>query len=72
MSERYCLIQDDDYHWYIATFKYKKAAQKYFEEVNSYWSVENYDHHKDEPKKPKWLKEIDGPHRLSFENWKEE
>lgn len=63
MSDRYCLKQDDDCHWYLIpvlrlqNFEEWLAAGPYYEDYEG----EEFDSCR-----------IDGPHRLTFTDPKEE
>jgi hypothetical protein len=67
--EKYYLIQDDDGHWYLTPFDKKGEAEKFLEAIYDYWtnSLDG-----EPPEIPDWLKQIDGWHRLTFENPVEE
>ena len=69
--EKYCLIKDDDGHWYLTPFDKKKEAEEILESIANYWGNCEYDFIEC-PEIPDWLKQIDGWHRLTFENPVEE
>ena len=57
---KYCLVCDDDDHWYLCPFEYREEALVAIERAE------------DDEDLPSYLRRIDGPHRLSFENPTEE
>jgi hypothetical protein len=62
--EKYCLINDDDGHWYLAPFERRNEAREILESIEEAWAEEA----NEIPEVPDWLKEIDGYHKLTFEN----
>ena len=68
--QKYCLIGDDDGHWHLCPWERRDEANKILDSIDEYWQEEDYE--KDCPEMPDWLQQIDGPHRLSFENPVEE
>jgi hypothetical protein len=57
-QEGYCLIQDDDGHWYVIPKDKQESAYKYFEAIYKYYDDMPED--EDEPEQPKWLDEVGG------------
>lgn len=66
--QKYTLIQDQDYHWYLCPWEKRGEANEYLDAVSEYWSSGWEKKGEIEPIRPNWLKDIDGPHMLSFSN----
>lgn len=70
--KKYCLIQDNDCHWYILPWENQEAAEKYFEDNYKYWNGSVSEQEKYNcPVRPKWLSDIDSPEMITFENFEE-
>jgi hypothetical protein len=54
----YCLIQDDDGHWFVIPKNKVHATQKYFAAIYKYWDDMPED--EEEPEQPDWLDEVGG------------
>jgi len=52
----YCLVNDDDGHWYVVPEDKRLEAFDYFEKVYKYWDELPED--EVEPEEPAWLEEI--------------
>lgn len=61
--QKYILDRDDDCHWYLFPIEKKEHFQKWIDihENNDY---DNPDY----GNQPEWLKSIDSPNRVVFEN----
>lgn len=70
--QKYCLITDDDGHYFISPFERKDEAEIILESIYNYWNECKDDEDVECPEMPDWLKQIDGWHRLTFENPVEE
>lgn len=63
MSGEFCLVRDDDCHWYVIPVEMKddfdrwKKTQAHCED----WDGHDFNENR-----------IDGPHRLVFKTWREE
>ena len=68
--QKYCLIIDDDGHWYLVPFERKQEAEEILDSIADYWESDIDDNNC--PEMPDWLKRIDGLHKLTFENPVEE
>lgn len=68
--QKYCIIQDDSCHYYLAPFERKEEAQGVLDSIEEYWNIGDYD--KECPQMPDWIVIIDGWHKLTFENPVEE
>lgn len=67
--ERLCLISDGDGHWFTAPADKREGANKYFEQLGTFWDADEAARDgMDYPKEPDWLRPINGPHTLSFTN----
>ncbi len=62
---KYCLIVDDSGHWYLTPFERKDEAEKILDSIIEYWE-EGLDG--ECPEMPDWIQQIDGYHKLTFEN----
>ena len=71
---RYCIIYDDSGHEYLCPVTRKDEANKMIEAIEKYWVTVDYEDLEagESPEFPDFLKQIDGIHRLTFENPKEE
>lgn len=67
-TDKYRLKSDGDGHWFIYPHDKEKEVNDYFYQEGLYWLGEI----EFEPARPDYLKQIDGPHRLTFEKPKEE
>lgn len=66
-EQRFCLIQDEDCHWYICPAQFVEAAEAYFEKVSDYWNEMPDD--VDEPEQPEYLQQVGGsPSLVTFTN----
>lgn len=71
-AERYCLVADDDGHWYIVPhdrrteFDTRMAQYYVFLGRDDYTQADQVD-----PTEEIWCTRIDGPHRLTFTDWEE-
>ena len=63
-SVKFCLIQDEDCHWYVVPYSRKEEAENFFEE---FYRLNRL--YKETPEFPVWLHSVDGPRHLVFENW---
>lgn len=69
-KQKYCLLDDGDGHWFICPFEKRKEGGRAIDSIVEYWDVGDFD--KECPVLPEWMKQINGPHYLSFENPVEE
>jgi hypothetical protein len=51
----YCLISDDDGHWYVVPADKRLEAYDYFEKIYKYWEEMPEE---EEPIEPEWLDRI--------------
>lgn len=65
-SDEYCLIKDEDSHWFLCPAYKREEALRYFAKLYEHFSEGEMDI--DPPPTPLYLTEIDGPHRLVFQN----
>lgn len=65
--EKYCLIVDDDSYWFLVPFDRKEEAEEILDSIVRYWE-ETIEGDGECPEMPDWLKQIDGWHKLTFEN----
>lgn len=66
---RFCILQDDDSHWYLVPADKREEAEKYFADIAAFWENEHDSDGvsgDDEPQRPDYIKDIDGPHKLTF------
>lgn len=56
----YCLVRDDDTHWFLIPVN----RRKYWEEVLDLFNQDKYEGFFPPP----WAEPIDGPHNLIFSN----
>lgn len=64
--QTYCLIQDDDAHWYVIPAKKLKATESYFRKVYHFW----HDGKGDLPPEPSWLVRVGGsPSSVKFTSY---
>lgn len=70
MDTRYCLLQDDSGHWYLCPHDRRDEGSAALEAIEAYWR--DIDIKGPAPTLPPWVKEIDGPHLLSFTDPAEE
>jgi len=76
---RYCLIQDDDCHWYICPSDRRSEALEMFEAFylwhdrhSRLWDHEDaWESLGPEPPEPDFIDRINGPHDLTFTDPKE-
>lgn len=65
----YCIIQDDDGHYYITALRDKVKAEAWLEKAAK--ATEMFDCTGEFDVLPDYIMEIDGIHRLVFKQWKE-
>lgn len=71
MNNRFCLVSDDDGHYYIIPYDKKVDWSCYLEECEHYWGEQNYDG--DPPEQPEWAETLGcSPTMVSFSDWKVE
>lgn len=63
---RFCLLQDDDYHWFLCPIDRKADAKAWFAEVQDYWDADGGEGDSGPPIEPAWLKQVDSPTDISF------
>lgn len=68
---RFCLLQDDDSHWYLCPVDRRPDANSYFAEVQAYWDSDPGEGDDGPPIEPSWLRSIDSPTELTFTDPKE-
>lgn len=62
---RYCLIQDDDSHWYVCPADRVEEAQAAFAAVAAYWGAREYVG--EAPDVPDWCQPVGGaPSLVTF------
>ena len=67
-NKKYCLINDDDGHWYIIPSNKRGEAEKYFLSVYRFWDEMPED--MECPEEPSWLEELNKhPMWVSFEDY---
>lgn len=52
----YCLVQDDDCHWYVIPANKRLETYDYFEKLYKYWDEMPED--EEEPNEPEWLERV--------------
>jgi hypothetical protein len=68
LQERYCLVRDDDCHWYVIPADKRKECGEYFRKVYDYWAQPS-GKIEDLPREPEWLRSIGGsPSLVTFTN----
>ena len=74
-NEYFCLVSDDDGHWFICPSDKLDEFNDYLDDVSSYWKrVETLSRRKlisrdRPPEQPDWLLPIDGPHTIKFKEY---
>lgn len=63
------LICDEDGHWYLCPLERRAEAEKYFKDLYDLFHEGDFDI--DPPGLPEYVTEIDGPHKLVFDNPRE-
>lgn len=70
-EQEYCLVQDDDTHWYICRADKLDEVSEYFEAVTSYWDNQEYEDNEEEPMMPGDLFMIGGcPSLVCFKQFR--
>lgn len=74
-SQRYTLIQDDG-RWYMCPVDRREEALHYFAQIHAFWEASEEEQKTltlpDDDENDGWLREINGPHTLSFTDPREE
>lgn len=72
MSERYCLIYDDDGHLWLCPVELRDEGKRLITECEAYWAGGGIGKAPPDPDSTDWLKRVDNPGRLTFSEPRED
>ncbi len=68
LRKRYCLLQDDDGHWYVVPVEQEKAFHQFVEQCGRYWGGPACELVEEPPRLPEGICEVGGaPSLVTFE-----